>query len=204
VREFLHEAVETRSAAALTAGLVGPLTIAGPADADLVVLDPAGDAGGPRKLDVTKVKVRNDVHGVIVHVRFAKATLGDLIGAVDPRAATRVRLIAERDKTGETTSRVLLGAFTDQGGADGGEPCTNLRVRWKQEVARPVMTLPPTAASTIPVLRGGSLAAEPVGSGQVAGSQWSRDFHTCAYCRSDAGPRPARCVPGTHRRDTRL
>lgn len=126
-------------AAALAVGLLGPVGLAAPAHAAAqVVTDPAGDAGGVNRLDVTRVKVRNRDHAVIARVTFAKEVSGDLIVSVDPRRAKGLRLVAERRRDGAVTTHVLPGAFSDRGGP-GRQTCTTVEVRWVDDVARLVM-----------------------------------------------------------------
>jgi hypothetical protein len=129
-------------AAAVAAGLVTPCVLAASVHADSrVVVDPVGDAGGARRLDVTHVKVRNDEDAIVVRVKFARVTSGDLIVSVDPRRASGLRLVAERNASGDIRSQVLPGAFTDRSEPIVGDPpCTDMGVRWRQEVAR--LTMP--------------------------------------------------------------
>jgi len=135
-----HMRISRAAVAALVLGVVGPVGVVAPAHAaSRVLTDPAGDAGGVKRLDITRAKVRNRDHAVVARVTFAKAVAGDLIVSIDPRGAKGLRLVAERKRDGTITSRVLPGAFTDRGGAAGSEPCTDLRVQWIQDVARLVM-----------------------------------------------------------------
>lgn len=128
------------AAAALVLGTAAPLGLASPVHAATkVVTDPAGDAGGPQRLDVTRAAVSNDDRVVVARVRFAEDRTGDVIVSIDPRGDSGLRLVATKASDGTVTDDILPGAFTDGGDVEEPTPCRGLRVRWADDVARLAM-----------------------------------------------------------------
>ncbi|NPC96618.1 hypothetical protein [Nocardioides sp. zg-DK7169] len=106
--------------------------------AQLVVVDPAGDTA-KKKLDITRVTFRNLDRRIVARVEFAREASGELVVSVGPRKDTGIRLVAERTRDGFVRSSVLPGAFTDpdpEGGGVAGPTCSDIRVRWRETVAR--------------------------------------------------------------------
>ncbi|VXB57047.1 hypothetical protein [Nocardioides sp. AX2bis] len=127
-------------AATLVLGVAAPLGLASPVHAATeVVVDPAGDAGGPQRLDVTRAAVRNDDRLLVARVSLAEDRRGDVIVSVDPRGDSGLRLVATKKTDGSVREQILPGAFTDGGDVDGPTPCRGLRVRWAEDVARLAM-----------------------------------------------------------------
>jgi hypothetical protein len=130
-------------AAAVAAVLVVGLAPVSASAATIALDDPVGDAGGAKRLDLTRVTVANDDHRVVVRVVFADDRPGDLIVSIDPRRALGLRLIAQkragRDGDDVISQRVLPGAFTDATTRSGTVTCDGYRLRWSGTVARLVM-----------------------------------------------------------------
>ena len=138
-------ALRAASAALLTV-LVPGLLVAGtaaPASAAVeVVDDPAGDKSNAG-LDVTRARLENRDHRIVVTVRFVRAVRGDLIVSVDPRRAGGVRLVSERLRGGEVRNRIVNGAFGDRHASPENDvDCAGFRVRWDDEDAVARLVLP--------------------------------------------------------------
>lgn len=120
--------------------LAAVLLTAGSAAAQQVVVDdPAGDAGD-NAIDFTRVSIDNGDRLVVARLRLENAEPGNvLIISVDPRGARGVRLISEYDPVGHTTNYVVDGAFGEK--RPGRQPldCRGFRVNWSAQ--HPVVTL---------------------------------------------------------------
>ncbi|MCM3516522.1 hypothetical protein [Nocardioides sp. P86] len=131
------------AAAALVLGVAAPLALTAPASAvTVVVTDPTGDAGGVKRLDVTRVKVANDDRRVVVRTTFAADRSGVLVVSLDPRGDTGLRLVARKNGSGDVSAEVVEGAFTDREPTEAPLECDGLRLRWADDVAR--LSMPST------------------------------------------------------------
>ncbi len=116
--------------------------VAAPASAQsLTTSDPADDTFA-KGLDMTRIKVVNRDHAIVVTTTIVKSKGGEMIASNDPRKARGLRLVSDYRPKGETENFVLEGAFTDKAAGDDVVKCKGFRVRWSDEEPTVTMKLP--------------------------------------------------------------